>query len=86
MSVYIAWKPFYSVNDPSLDAEHKQIIESINELYTAMNGADQAAATRRALDKLVQYTRTHFAHEEKILLEAAYPDLLAHKALHDNMR
>jgi hemerythrin len=35
---------------------------------------------------LVQYTQTHFNHEEKIMQEAGYPDLAAHKALHDDMR
>ena len=86
MPAYIAWKPFYTVSDPSLDAEHKQIIESINELYAALDAENAIAATRRTMDKMVQYTRTHFAHEEKILTEADYPDLQAHKKLHDDMR
>ena len=86
MATYIAWKDYYSVNDPSLDAEHKQIIECINELYAAMQGAADGPTTKRVLDRLVQYTRTHFEHEEQILGEVDFPDFAAHKALHDNMR
>jgi hemerythrin-like metal-binding protein len=86
MEPYIAWKQFYSVNDPSLDAEHKQIIQGINDLHAAMNGADAAIATRNALDRMVRYTYSHFEHEERTLKEIAYPDFDAHKELHDHMR
>ena len=83
---YVVWKKFYSVNDPLLDAEHKQIIENISELYTAMNGPTDGEATRRVLDRLVQYTRDHFEHEEKVMKAVGFPNFDAHKALHDNMR
>ena len=86
MATYIAWKDYYSVNDPSLDAEHKQIIACINELYEAMQGTTDSSTTKQVLDRLVQYTRTHFEHEEKILRDVDFPDFEAHKALHDNMR
>ena len=86
MAAYIAWKNFYTVNNPLLDAEHKQIIEYVNELYTAMNSPSDSAAKKRVLERLVQYTQTHFDHEEKIMQDVDYPDLAAHKALHDDMR
>jgi len=86
MNPYIVWKDFYSVDNPLLDAEHKQIIENINELYVAMNGPMDSVAKKRVLERLVQYTQTHFDHEEKIMQEVDYPDLAAHKALHDDMR
>ena len=86
MANYIAWKNYYSVSDPSLDAEHKQIIECINELYATMQSVTAGPATKQVLDKLVQYTQTHFAHEEARLKEVGFPNFEAHKALHDNMR
>ncbi len=86
MATYITWKDYYSVNNPALDAEHQQIIACINELHEAMQGAADSSTTRRVLDKLVQYTRTHFEHEEKFLRDVGFPNYDAHKALHDNMR
>ncbi len=88
MAAYIAWKEAYSVNDPSLDAQHQQIIENINELRDALENASAANVTRRMLDRLVQYTREHFDREEEFMRTAGYPqsELLAHKALHDAMR
>ncbi len=86
MAAFVAWKPCYTVNDPALDAEHKQIIETISSLHSAMNGANAAEVTKRALDQLVRYTYTHFEHEERVLKQIAFPDFEAHKQLHDNMR
>jgi hemerythrin-like metal-binding protein len=86
MKPYIVWKDFYSVSHPALDAEHRQIIETINDLYVAMNGPTDSTAKKRALERLVQYTQTHFANEEKIMQEAGYPDLAAHKVSHDGMK
>jgi hemerythrin len=86
MGTYITWKPYYSVNCPPLDDEHRQVIACINELHSAMNGADAAATIKRVMDKLVGYTRTHFEHEEQILKEIGHPDFAAHKALHDAMK
>ena len=63
MATYITWKDYYSVNDPSLDAEHKQIIECINDLYSALQSPNSAVVTKRVLDTLVGYTHAHFAHE-----------------------
>ena len=86
MGQYITWKPFYTVNDPAMDAQHRQIIEILNTLYASLDTADAAVVTRRAMDQLVRYTHTHFADEERVLREIAYPDLTEHKALHDQMR
>jgi hemerythrin len=37
------------------------------------------------VDRLVQYTGTHFAHEERLMRTHEYPDLAAHRAEHEAM-
>ena len=87
MAAYITWKDYYSVNDPSLDAEHKRIIQYINDVYAALkNPTQDAAVTKQVLDKLVQYTCSHFDHEEARMREIGYPNFEAHKAQHDDLR
>ena len=53
-----------------------------------MEGDAQAEVRKRVLDRLVEYTHTHFDHEEKIMQDAGFPEgeFEAHKALHDAMR
>ena len=84
MAAYIAWKDFYRVNNPLLDSEHKQIIENINELYVAMNSPMDSVAKKHVLERLVEYTQTHFDHEEKIMQEVDYPDFAAHSRNQDS--
>lgn len=86
MPADIAWKDYYSVNDPQLDAEHKQIIKLINELFAAMRQHKEDHAAKEVLERLIQYTLTHFKHEEAILERVGYPDVEAHKALHARLR
>jgi hemerythrin-like metal-binding protein len=83
---YIAWKAEYSVGEPSLDAQHRQIIEFINELHVSMQRGVAHQAIRPFLDQLVQYTVNHFQAEEKLMAARQYPDFVPHQALHEKMR
>ena len=67
MAFCIAWKDYYSVGDESLDAQHKQLLGIINELYGAIEQGADRLAVRPILDRLLQYTLTHFKHEEEVM-------------------
>jgi len=82
---YVIWKECYSVNDSTLDDEHRQILADINKLYLPMQGHAPGLAAERLLDRLIHSMRTHFLHEEERLKEIVFDDLPLHKALHDNM-
>ena len=86
MAFCIAWKDYYSVGDESLDAQHKQLLGIINELYSAIEQGADRLAVRPILDRLLQYTLTHFKHEEEVMSAHDYPGLAQHKAFHDKMR
>jgi hemerythrin-like metal-binding protein len=51
-----------------------------------VNAGNDAAKIRTILDFLVRYTSTHFKHEESVMWECEFPNLDAHKAIHDHMR
>lgn len=86
MSTPVAWKSYYTVNEPSLDSEHQQIIELIRRLYVAIRANRERVEIRNILERLRQYTREHFDHEEHLMREVGFPKLDAHKAEHDEMR
>ncbi len=86
MIPYVIWKDFYSVGDPSIDAQHRQILDAINELYEAMRQGEDRMALKPITDRLIQYTLAHFEREEHVMQEHAYPDFVPHKALHDKIR
>jgi hemerythrin len=86
MNTYVTWKDFYSVGEHSLDAQHRQILSILNDLYGAMDAGREYDEIKRLLDSLLRYTMTHFAHEEYVMRACGYPDFDNHKAEHDQMR
>ncbi len=85
MTEYVTWKESYSVGDSGLDAEHKQILENIDQLYLPLQGRKPGLAAERLVNLLAEHTRAHFEHEEDRLKEVAYTYTPDHKALHDAM-
>jgi|GEM_PF-326994 len=78
--------PKYSIGIDAMDAQHARWIELIEEFRSA--GAEHLLdsigieAAKKALEKLLNYTRTHFASEEKLLIDHKYPGLAAHQQCH----
>ena len=79
------WKNSYSVGIRSIDAQHRSLFGIGAELYAAMSAGQAKAALNKILDRLVQYTQSHFAHEERLLQLHGYPEFAAHKAQHDQL-
>ena len=77
------WKPEYATKIGSIDAQHQKLFALGRELYAAMSAGQGRAVLARILDRLVQYTNVHFAHEERLMQLYKYPDFAAHKAQHD---
>jgi len=76
------WNNRYSVEIPSIDAQHQNLFRIAGELYAAMSAGHGKSALARVLDRLIQYTTVHFAHEERLMRMHEYPDLAAHQAQH----
>ena len=79
------WNNNYSVAIASVDAQHENLFAIARELHSAMEAGQGKASLGRILDRLVQYTTVHFAHEERLLRMHNYPDFAAHKAEHDTL-
>ena len=80
------WTPAMFVGVKEIDAEHKKLVLLINQLYEAMQRGAGHEALGQILTGLINYTATHFAHEEKLFAETNYPDAVAHKKEHENLK
>ena len=76
------WKPQYSVNIASIDGQHQNLFRMAEELFASRSAGQGKAVLSKTLDRLVQYTQVHFAHEERLMQAHRYPDLDAHIAEH----
>lgn len=82
---FVEWKPQYSVGVLEIDAQHRRLLEVINQLHDAMKTGGNSRALTVVVNELVGYTRYHFAFEEKMLEDAGYPDLDEHRRKHRAM-
>jgi hemerythrin len=66
-----------------LDEDHKKLVGMVNELYDAMQAGHGKESLGPILDRLVDYTKFHFAREEKLFGQTGYPEAAPHKQQHD---
>lgn len=78
----LQWNGTMSVQVERFDTEHKKLVDMLNNLHDAMLAGMGSAAIGVILNELVTYTATHFAAEESLLKQHAYPGLEAHKGEH----
>ncbi|MCC6408567.1 MAG: bacteriohemerythrin [Planctomycetes bacterium] len=81
----MTWTDKYATGIASIDNQHKKLIEMLNNLQDAMLAGQGNEAIAKILDGLVQYTVTHFAHEEKLFATHGYAEAASHKAEHDKL-
>lgn len=84
-SRFIRWKSKYSVGVPSIDDDHKKLINLINQLQNANYYFVDKEYERQALNELIDYTKYHFDREEKLMQKFGYPDLEPHLEQHKQM-
>jgi hemerythrin-like metal-binding protein len=79
------WNDSYSVGVESMDKQHRMLIDSLNELHSAMLNGRAHQMTGELLEKLVKYTNYHFHSEEEIMKAANFPDFDAHHQKHEDL-
>lgn len=80
------WTPELSIGVESLDADHKKLIDTLNEVFDALLLGRSAASLRAALATLNHYVAEHFAREEAWMGERDDPDLPRHQREHQALR
>lgn len=79
----VEWNESLLINEKEIDEEHHQIMTTINELHRAVGSNANAAAIDACFDKMMQYTRNHFRHEEALMESRHYPVVAEHKRADD---
>ncbi|MBT1073106.1 bacteriohemerythrin [Pelotalea chapellei] len=79
----INWSPSYSVGVAAMDKEHQRLIDIINNLYSSMRSGRGNGAIGTILDELVNYTKNHFANEERLMREVNYTGFDEQKRAHE---
>jgi len=81
----ISWSNDLSVSIRSIDDQHKKLVSLVNNLHEAMSAGQGQQIMGNILDELVEYTKSHFAIEERLMTANSYPGYLIHKKEHDKL-
>ena len=69
----IEWRDKLSVGDPTLDADHKNLIKIINEFEEKADAGFDRQVLSETLKRLMGYAKEHFAREERLQARINYP-------------
>jgi len=78
----LTWDKRLAVGPPSIDAQHRLLVEALNELNSSVMRGDDRNNTGVLLRTFLAYTRNHHASEEALMARVHYPELQQHRALH----
>lgn len=82
---FFQWNDQLSVKIAQIDMQHKKLVDMVNEMFEAMQAGKGKDVLGKILAELIQYTRTHFATEERLMQTHGYQDFAAHKKEHDDL-
>lgn len=85
-TILIEWSSGLSVNVPSIDEQHKKLVNMINALNHAMERGLTDEAIQSIFDGLLAYTNKHFEYEEELLNRTGFPASAAHEREHASLR
>ncbi|WP_019229683.1 bacteriohemerythrin [Sedimentibacter sp. B4] len=78
-----SWDKSLETGNPSIDSQHKSLINAINELLDACSQGKGRNEVSKTLNFLQDYVIKHFADEEMLQLKSSYPDYKVHKEKHE---
>jgi len=82
---FMEWNYLLYVKVESIDREHEKLVMLLNSMYDAICTGQGKDVVGTILNELIEYTKTHFAHEEQLMKEKKYYNFEAHKLEHDKL-
>lgn len=76
------WDDKYSVDIPQMDAQHRQIIELLDDFRKCADSSERDLLIPAALETVNRYAQLHLRREELMLRTRGYPRLAEHAAEH----
>ncbi len=77
------WKSEYNVAVKQFNDDHKKLFDYFNDLNRGLLSGMRITEMSYVLEGLIDYTKTHFENEEKMMRKYNYPKYEEHKKEHD---
>lgn len=80
----LQWREDLAVGVSLIDEQHQELFARINSLLEACNQGKGREEVANVIAFLGEYIDLHFADEEALQREVAYPEYANHKAMHES--
>ena len=82
MEAFPVWSEKYSVENSSIDLQHKTLFELADKTAKLLNRHIYKDEVKELLAEFFDYMKTHFKDEEEYMSSINYPYLTEHRAMH----
>ncbi len=82
LSRALEWDESFATGVQSMDDQHKKLFDMVNDLHDAMQQKRSKEGIGSILDRLIEYTASHFSAEEESFRRSSYPEEAQHKSHH----
>jgi hemerythrin len=79
---HFTWSDKYSIGNGEIDSQHKKLFNIINRLKSISYEYYDIESVQPLVAELANYTRYHFATQEKYMGFIQYKDIVRHKIEH----
>ncbi|MBW4056838.1 MAG: hemerythrin family protein [Proteobacteria bacterium] len=79
----IEWNPQYNVGMKKFDDDHQKLVQLLNKTYDLFMHNEPKNNVMMVINDLVDYSKYHFAEEERLMKETRYPGLEMQSYQHD---
>jgi hemerythrin len=84
--MYLNWDSTFATGINSIDEQHKELFERLDQLITAMKEGKGKNEINKTLDFLEEYVIKHFTEEEEIQKKNNYPKLREQQRQHEEFK
>jgi hemerythrin len=81
---YFQWADDLVIDNGPIDADHKRLVDLVNELHTATSEGRGQEVVEGILNQLIQYTADHLHREEAQMTSVGFPNIERHKIGHQH--
>lgn len=79
---YFEWADDMVIDGGVIDADHRLLVDQVNELHTATSQGEGQHVVESLLQRLINSTEEHLRNEERVMAQMGFPDLDKHKIGH----
>lgn len=83
------WKDKYNIGVPLIDEQHKELFRRVADFVQTLRSPgdwrNKVPKVNETLSFMKDYVVTHFHDEEEFQKKIGYPDITAHRKIHNDM-